>query len=585
MNQRRATPLPRRLPPATNWTALAFTAIYTVVVVLAFAIESKRCHELVVWSSNEKSTLLKSIADAYLPPDVERRCVRVIVERVPSGDAEIALTRGEPINGKLPHVWSPAANSWARLLIQHRTELGLRDIVPVARRSLINSPLVIAMPQKLYNTLRECRAEIGWAYILELARDPRVCPLYTAQWGRFRLAKTDPTVSTSGLHALISTYNAGAGTVGTLSLEEIRRGYVQSFVRGVEASVVHYGDSVGNFLETLYAEDQRGAALKYVSAIAVEEKHVFDYNRGRSGPCPPCVPPVEKLVAVYPDEGSLIADHPYMILTANWVHSAQEKAALDFRDHLEREDIQQRFLKDGFRNIDLDGLSEVLTAPYFQLNQPTRTVTFSPPAVLAEMQASWFDLRKRANILLVFDVAESMTRQIGNQRVTKLELVKSATSDALKKLNPEDAVGLWTISTRPGEPYKDLVPLEPLGSSVAIGPAVAGLQAGTGGRLLYATVRASVDRLRSRFAADRIDAVVVLSNGDDDRPGSSEFFALLDYLRDQPEDERIRVFTIAYDESAKEPLGQIALASKGRSYDASNPLDITRVLREVISNF
>jgi Ca-activated chloride channel family protein len=586
VNQRHAPPRSYRPTSKTNAAALAFTAIFAVSVVLYAAIDSKRCHELVVWSSNEKSALLISIAAAYKPPDVERRCVDVVVERVPSGDAELALRRGEPINGKKPHVWSPAANTWALLLSQHRKELGLREIVPLALRSLIKSPLVIAMPQKLYNTLRECRAEIGWTYILGLARDPRLCPLYSAQWGRFRLAKTDPNVSTSGLHALISTYNAGVHKTGPLTLEEIRQNEVRSFVEGVEESVVHYGDSVGNFLESLYAEDQRGAALKYVSAIAVEEKQVFDYNFAPRSPCPPCpLPPDEKLVAIYPEEGTLVADHPYLVLNADWVQSAHQKAALDFLEHLETEAVQQRFLKDGFRNDALHGDPEVLTAPHFDLNEPKRTVTLSPSAVLAQMQASWFDLRKRANILLVFDVAESMNREIADPRVTKLELVKRATSDALKNLNLEDSVGLWTFSTRPGEPYKDVVPLEQLSSGDALSRAVAGLEAGTGGRQLNAAVRASVDRLRSNFATDRINAVVVLSNGDDDRPRSSEFLALLAYLRDQPEDQRVRVFTIAYDESAKEALSQIAVASKGRSYDASNPLDIANVLRVVISNF
>ena len=207
------------------------------------------------------------------------------------------------------------------------------------------------------------------------------------------------------------------------------------------------------------------------------------------------------------------------------------------------------------------------------------------PALFSLRAGVLVDLRKRANILLVFDVADSMSREIADQRLTKLELMKSATADALKKLNLEDAVGLWTFSTRPGEQHKEVVPVEQLGSSDALPRAIAGLEAGTGGRQLYATVRASVDHLRSRFATDRINAVVVLSNGDDDRPGGSEFLSLLAYLRDQPEDERIRVFAIAYDELAHDAVARIAVASKGRSYDAINPLDIIRVLREVISNF
>ena len=52
-----------------------------------------------------------------------------------------------------------------------------------------------------------------------------------------------------------------------------------------------------------------------------------------------------------------------------------------------------------------------------------------------------------------------------------------------------------------------------------------------------------------------------------------------------PEDARVRVFTVAYDFGARGALTRIAQASKGRFYDATSPLDISDVLRDVISNF
>ena len=90
-------------------------------------------------------------------------------------------------------------------------------------------------------------------------------------------------ISTSGLHALIGTYNAAAGKLDPLTLDDIRRRDVRDFVQSVESSVVHYGESVGTFLKNLWNADAAGNGLGYVSAIAVEEKQVFDYNRGNPG--------------------------------------------------------------------------------------------------------------------------------------------------------------------------------------------------------------------------------------------------------------------------------------------------------------
>lgn len=556
-------------------------------------LESRNCHDLVVWSSNEKYVLLDALAKAYLPPNVDRRCVTVTVKKVASGVAEFALRYDQEVDGTRPHVWSPAALTWAVLLSQHRKERGVPDIVPLAKGpSLAQSPLVIAMPERLANALTDCRTEIGWSDILEVARNPQACPQYTETWGRLRLAKTDPTVSTSGLHALISTFNAGARVTRPLTIEEIRNSEVQKFVKGVEDGVLHYGDSVSAFLETLWEEDFRGAALSYFSAIAVEEKQVWEYNRGNPSSlecarvCPK-LPPREKLKAIYPEEGSLMADHPYIVLTGKWVSDAHREAASGFLRWVQNEENHKRFLDEGFRDAARLGDPLVLRAPLFDA-RGVRVVSTSQGPELAEMQTSWSQLRKRANIILAFDVGTSMNADVPEQNTTKLELVKRAAQDAMTKLTEEDAVSVWAFSARPAEPYRELTPLAPLGSRATVARGLAALAIGTGNRQLYATIRASVDRLRSSFDKDRINAVVVVSDGDDHRPGSPEFYALLDYLRDQPEDQRIRVFTVATvarDPSADSALGQIAQSSKGRKYDASDPLDITGVLRDVISNF
>src|SRR5947207_1845373 len=76
--------------------------------------------------------------------------------------------------------------------------------------------------------------------------------------------------------ALIATYYAGGGKADG-SAPETR---TLALMRAVENSVVHYGDTVATYLKDLLACDDRGQAEQCVSAIAIEEKQVWDYNHG-----------------------------------------------------------------------------------------------------------------------------------------------------------------------------------------------------------------------------------------------------------------------------------------------------------------
>ena len=73
-----------------------------------------------------------------------------------------------------------------------------------------------------------------------------------------------------------------------------------------EECVIHYGDTTGKVLTTLYDETQNGAGGSgYVSAVALEETSLLNYNQGNPDshtvqPGETLTPPKEKLVAVYP---------------------------------------------------------------------------------------------------------------------------------------------------------------------------------------------------------------------------------------------------------------------------------------------
>ena len=100
------------------------------------------------------------------------------------------------------------------------------------------------------------------------------------EWGPFRLGKTNPELSTSGLHALVGANFAATGLSSDLTAANINDPKVRAYVGGIEQTAVHYGPTTLTFLANQAKADREGRGLSYVSAIAVEEKSLLDYNVG-----------------------------------------------------------------------------------------------------------------------------------------------------------------------------------------------------------------------------------------------------------------------------------------------------------------
>jgi Ca-activated chloride channel family protein len=533
------------------------------------------CTPLAVSASQEKAALLGEIATAL---NSESRvsssgpCVVVKITAKPSGAAEEALTRGwdERSDGPRPDVWSPASTSWTVLLQEHRAGRDAKSIVPDRSPSLLQSPLVIAMPVTMAQALGWPDRPIGWSDLLALARDPAGWgALGHPEWGHFRMGKTNPAISTSGLHALIAAYFAATGRSADLTDADVTDPKVITFVKGVESSVVHYGETVSTFLRNLRAADDRGAALSYVSAIAVEEKQVWDYNQGVGG-----VRPAMPLAAVYPKEGTLVADHPYVVLNVPWVDDGKRAAAAQFLAYIQRPEVQQRFRAAGFRDHQGVAGPEISAANGLLPAGPAIVIAPPAPAVLAHIQQSWAEVRKRARVLMVLDVSGSMSG-------TKIDLMKRAAAMALDQFADDDEVGLWTFESQ----HRELVPISPVAQrrdemKSWISKLVAG-----GGTALYATVHASVDHMTQRLDSGRINAVLFLTDGKNEA-ADRDLDRVLRELQAEDEERRVRVFTIAYGADAdQKTLKQIAEASRGAFYDATNPATIEKVFTDVVSNF
>src|SRR5262249_24085214 len=352
------------------------------------------------------------------------------------------------------------------------------------------------------------KRQLGWSDILALARDPRGWGSKGhAEWGRFKLGKTNPNFSTSGLNATIATYFAATGRSSDLTTADVRNAKVVDFVRGVEGSVVHYGDTTLTFLQNLYDAGTKGQGLTYISAVTVEEKSVWDYNQGNPSGNPETLGKQDKprvpLVAIYPKEGTLLSDNPYVVLKAEWVDAAKRAGAADFLDYLRGADQQRRFTDAAFRSF--QGKPGEPIKPENGLLPNVRYTVIEPPGpqVLNEVAQSWNTLRKRARVLMVMDVSGSMEQPVPDSGQSRLELAKKAAQQAVGQLAPDDQLGLWSFSTEPpgtnDPPYRVLVEPGPVSQvKAAFTARVRDLVPG-GGTALYATTRAAVRSVHDSF--------------------------------------------------------------------------------------
>jgi Ca-activated chloride channel family protein len=553
--------------------------------------------------SSEKITLLTDLAASFnASPEakVGGKCVFVKPRNVASGRAATLIPKGWPdpeVNGPPPVIWSPAASAWAGIVNDRAGK-----VLAPAGTPFMLTPLVIAMPKPMAEALGWPNTQLGFKDLLRLANEPQGWgAVGHPEWGPFRLGKTNPNFSTSGLNFTIAEYYAAVGKSQGLTIEDLARPAAVDFARQIESSVVHYGDIAMTFLNNWFAADARGTALTYASVVVVEEKSLIDYNKGdpdgiRSPgetPRPPRIP----LVAIYPSEGTLYSDNPFIVLDTDWVDTDEKAAAALFQGYVQQPDNQRKVLQYGFRpnNPAVPLGDPIVAANGVDPNQPTATLEVPEPDVLVGILDSWAQLRKDARVLLVLDISGSMSELVTDDK-TRLDLAQQAAVAALDQFKDTDDVGLWAFSTDLGgaDPnVRELVPVGPIGSNQAAIADAIKAQFPTNGTPLYEVTGKAYDTMVAAYDPAKINAIVLLTDGqNDDGVGADDDQQLNDLIEslqagsEGSSSQPVRLFTISYGTDADQlVLRSISQATGAATYDASNPATIDQVFTAVISNF
>lgn len=546
------------------------------------------CITLNILTSLENAEMVRALAAGYTakPRSVDGKCVTPAVTQEKSGTAAgkvAAQLPGVPA-GDRPVIWLPDSSAWLRIA----GDGAGGGPVPQEGTSLARSAIVVAMPETMAKALGWDSKPPSWSEVFRMAEDRDVWErLGHGDWGKFKFGKASPLVSTSGLMALAASYGAAGGSPGGLDDMDLAAPSLVGKVRAVELGTSHYMATPEHFLWHAREADDAGNVSEFLSAVIVDEKSVWDYNRGvvsedgitkHPGPAPK-----EPLTAIYPQDGVHVADNPAVILDGDWVGSQQRLAAQDFIAFAVTEQGQNVVMASGYRTIQgkLDtGVAD--TGRYAQTLQP---LPLPKREALVAMQDSFPDVRKRARALFLLDVSESMVQEPG---VTKLQRAKDAVQKALGHFTGEDEIGLAAFSHVGDGPLQPGIvsPVAPFKTNKDdLLNKLNALQAVDATPLFEAVSRFSGDQAKD-YKDTFINTIVLLSDGKNDTTHPGDLKGISQQLSHQNHSTPVLVFTLAYGPDADVPtLLEIARASGAHYYDATDPNRLEEVLGELVTSF
>ncbi len=494
-------------------------------------------------------------------------------------------------NTARPTIFSPSVSHWLAL-VNFQTGRPIFDVADSPPTAL--APVVMAIWESRLQAIKDKSGsdEVGWEELLAVLNSPNGWADYNIAGDRTTVyyGHTDPFVSSTALSTLISEFYASARANSDdpnfrrLSAEQVNDPAVQQGVRDIEELIRHYSSRTTEFKEYI------AQGPDYLDFVALEENDLIFINQGKTAYQPP-----EKLVALYPKEGTFWHEHPFAIPNAEWVTDEQREATKVFTAYIRSKTVQQKVMESGFRPVNPDVTLAYPIAPELGVdpNQPSTILEVPDPDVVAAVQSSWQFVKKQADVLLVIDTSGSMQGD-------KLEQAKTAANAFLDNMPTQNRVGLVTFDSQPR--YYDfsknsLIYLTPdtansaealvsaEGGQNQIRGQINGLKA-EGDTSLYDAILQSMDLLeKSREDSDdRIQSIVILSDGQDTSSLTQLQTVTEQITAGREARNPIIVIPVAYGGDADiNALNNIARASATR-VQSGNP-DSIQALLELISSY
>ncbi|KAJ3128634.1 hypothetical protein HK098_003841 [Nowakowskiella sp. JEL0407] len=477
----------------------------------------------------------------------------------------------------LPDGWSPQHDIWIQQMVAeykaNNTPLfpnGNQDCKAIAV-----SPFGIAMWKPMAEALGWPKANIGWKNIIELAGNSTGWRAYGKPWGTLRFGHAQPEVTNSGRLTLVAALFALTNATTTLQLENVNSATASTALAKLSASVQHMG---ADDLDLLDLMGRRG--LTYLHAVATYEVSVIQWNIK--------FPSQERLVFIYPSDGTFWPDHPLCILSSD-----PQKASIvkKFRDFALNRESQVKLVQNGMRpvpafsdisltNTPGSTFSQANGALAEKNNENVRTIPYPNGDTMGAVINLWRTVKKSSVTLLVIDTSGSMSAR--SNGVSSLDAVKAAASSFISGMLPQDYLVILQFSTA----SKVLIPSGSTGSATNLSTfaltanwrsnAISQINdlLPEGNTLLYDSIGQANDLMNGFRNADiaanlnRNYGIIVMTDGKDEKSNRlTTVDALISTLPTGAESDQVHIYTIGFgDDVNADELTKIANRTNGKYY-------------------
>ncbi|MFI1488486.1 substrate-binding and VWA domain-containing protein [Streptomyces sp. NPDC020747] len=461
--------------------------------------------------------------------------------------------------------WVPDSGVWVnRIMADGRS-------VPVTPAgSVASSPVGVAMIPTAAKSLGWPVKTYSWTELADA----------TTTSERLKLGAGDPSRSATGLLALTRlTHAVGKAKDGDILAAATAK-----------ALSLRASDSDSQVLDTL-PRDLSGTEQgnpKRNQALILSEQAAFAYNTtADSG---------DDLDLFYPKDGSPLLDFPFALVDEPALSTDESRAALRFMTLLGEPEGRLILEKHGFRTDDDDIPDKLVTRAGGRAPQPYEKLPETPATdkEIEEALGMWTITVQSARLTTVVDASASMKKPVPGTSEPRMDVTKAALLQALATLTPEDEVGLWQFSTKLDgkRDYRVLVPTERLGDRVGgstqrdrLSAAFSSLKPVKDGATgLYDTTLAAYKEATASYTKGKFNALVLLTDGVNQDPGSISRSALVAKLRELTDpDHPVPIIAIAVGpEADKKELDEIAEATGGSGHLVTDPSQIHSVILKAV---
>lgn len=520
---------------------------------------------LSVTATAEIAPALTSEIEEWENTDAARvgdRCVEATVTAEDSADvaSSIALTQNETLVGlstpgsapPIPDVWVPDSTLWVRRLAS------ISEVaVPTSAPSIATSPVVLAASESVALNLGWPDVNVTWSDVFsKVAADATL-----------HVGIVDPAQDAASLASLVTLTDPDDDeqtTTTGVSTEE--RAAVVSALR----MLADGRSSTRDDLTSRFPDD--------LSFAPLSEQAIVSYNAAN---------PQSRLVGISMLSNPCVLDYPYTVMPTTTGDKAEAASAL--RVALSTTDFRDKLDAAGLRDSDGTAGGSVSTAAVTSVDPSTQALV--PDGETANHAvATWSALTASSRMLAILDVSGSMLEPVPTaDGMTRMALTINAASQGLALFDDSWAVGLWTFSTNL-DGNSDFRELAPIGSLMSrrdsLQQALAGITPkSTGDTGLYDTVLAAYQTVQSGWDSEKVNSVVLLTDGENDDPSGLSLEQLVTQLKSTVDPEKpIQVILMGIGTGTSESsMRQITDVTGGGVFIAEDPAKIGDIFLQAIA--